>query len=276
MSAGEAVKRDAAWVDREYGREKWPRVLELIDRTLAAEPEMPLARAVAAIHQAELAEGASPVQPEGAVFGGALVDVPPGAAFGAFQQLCTELVRDLSSERTEAVIELGSGWGRNLFSAWLGGGPRDATYVAAEYTEAGREASERVAALEPALNLRALAFDYNAPDLSALGELAEAVVITSHSIEQIPNLEPSVLDAVRGVARSVRVAHLEPVGWQLGSDGPASSRAFAEQHDYNRDLVEVLRAAESRGQLEIETVIPNLVGTRSDNASTLIVWRAGS
>src|SRR5262249_9474582 len=48
-----------------------------------------------------------------------------------------DLVTGYCNPDTECIIELGSGWGANLFHLWLSGAPRKAAYVAPAYTESG-------------------------------------------------------------------------------------------------------------------------------------------
>ena len=63
-------------------------------------------------------------------------------------QLQHEILRNIEAD-TRVILELGSGYSKNLFRVWLNGGPLDALYIGAEYTEAGRECGEFLAALEP-------------------------------------------------------------------------------------------------------------------------------
>ena len=117
-------------------------------------------------------------------------------------------------------------------------------------------------------------WDYHRPDLSVLGSVDEAVVFTAHSVEQIPRLSTQALDAIRGVARQVVCIHFEPVGWQLGGEHPGTSAGYAEGHDYNRNLVELLRSEEQDGALMIDFALPDVVGVNPRNATTVIRWHS--
>jgi hypothetical protein len=272
------VQRSRAWVEREYGDEKWPAMETLVERAIEDEqPEADLARVLARVTRNEWDRRSSPFVPTGAVMWGEWVEIPDSVAFAAHQALIVEAVLGRCRGDTELLLELGSGWGRNVFAIWLAGGPRRARYVAAEYTAAGRRASERLAALAPRLSFESRAFDYNRPDLQSLSGCDHAVVFTVHSVEQVPRLSSAVIDAIRSVAAEVDCVHLEPVGWQLEGmrqTGPGSSREYAERHDYNRDLVQVLRAAEAAGSIRIEEIAPEAVGVVPDNPTTMIHWRA--
>ena len=212
-----------------------------------------------------------------AVVPGDLVQASAGFALAAQQALVVDSVLARCRESTGVIVELGSGWGRNIFAAWLGGAPRGARYVAAEYTGAGRRAAERLAALNPHIAFESHSFDYYQPVLATVPRPSHAVVFTVHSVEQIPQLKPEVIDVIRSIADEVDCVHLEPVGWQLETkSGAGSSREYAERHDYNRNLVALLRAAEAAGDIRIEAILPEAVGANPLNATTMIRWRSAA
>jgi hypothetical protein len=261
-------------VEREYEDEKWPAVERLVQETVAAESAPTLARVLGTVVRKSLT-GDAFVTRRGAVFAGQELDVPLSVSYGAVRRLVLDTVIAACSERTQLVVELGSGPGWAVLGAWLDGGPQDATYVGAEYTRAGRDAADRLAALAPELDFRSLAFDYHEPDLGPLGHVEEAVVFTAHSIEQIPHVNPALFAAIRGLADRVTCLHFEPVGWQLGEDtGAGTSREYAEEHDYTRDLVPRLREEEAAGRISIDTVLPEVVGVNRQNSTTVIGWSA--
>lgn len=269
-----AVDRTKDWIDREYGAEKWPRVQRLIDERIAAEPGACLSRVLRAVARDQWATE-TPLATRQSVVDGGVVELPRSAAFGAAQGLVLDVLASVSSDATGLVVELGAGWSWHLLSFWLAGGPRAATYVGAEYTAAGRRAACSLAALDARLDYRAVDFDYHEPRLEGLGEAEHAVVFTQHSIEQIAYVKPALVDAIRGVARQVTCVHFEPVGWQLhGGALAGSSAAYAQRHDYNRDLVEILRAEQAAGRITIDAIAREIVGVNHENASTIIVWRA--
>jgi hypothetical protein len=268
------MKRDSEHIQREYGREKWPAVAEDVERVLATEHDADLARVLSLVAR-EQWRADDPLRPSPAIVAGQLVQVPPSAAWGAEQGIVLETLLDACSPRTDLIVELGSGWAWHLLSLWCAGGPPAARYIAAEYTEAGRGASEALASLDPRLDFQALPFDYHQPDLGALPPAEEAVVFTVNSVEQVPRLGAAVFDTIRGLAGRVTCLHFEPVGWQLDPTGAGSSQAYAEEQDYNRDLVERLREQEEAARLSIDGVAADVIGVNPRNATTVIRWRAG-
>jgi hypothetical protein len=264
-------------VAREYGEEKWPAVERLVERAFEDEgPEPRMCRVLARLYRDEWYQGDAANTIQEAIVDGRHVHSPRSVTFGGFQHYVTEATLGACDPEPELVVELGSGWGRNLFSVWLASGPPGATYVGAEYTGAGRRAAARIAALEPALRFESIPFDYHSPDLSALPRVGRAVVITVHSVEQIPHVRPEVIESIRGLAGDVECLQFEPVGWQVGdADRAGSSQEHAEAHDYNRNLLSLLREAEAREEIEIVAVDPEVVGAGTFlNATTLVHWRA--
>lgn len=245
------VVRDRRWVEREYGREKWPAVAERIRERDDALPQA-LRRAITP---------ADHVRP--ALFGGQVVDVPASLTSAAYRGWVAATVARYAQD-ADAVVELGAGWGANLFGCYLAGGPRAALYVAAEYTEAGRQAAGLLAERDGDLAFEAAAFDLHQPSLE-LPELRRAVVFTAHAVEQVPHLPTSFVPFVASLADEVTVVHFEPIGWQL-ERGPSD---YAEHHDYNRNLWSLLEDAE----VDVVDVQVDVIGVNPTNPTTLVVWR---
>ena len=204
----------------------------------------------------------------------------------------TDLVAGCCDAATKRIIELGSGWGANLFYLWLGGGPRSADYVALEYTATGREVTQLLAGTEAGLSMTVRPFDYHRPDLSEFRSNDRTVVFTSHSIEQITTLNDALFEELLAIPGLDRVIHVEPVGWQLlgqGAAGPVIGvlsrivpprlsleldvRRRNRSTAYNRDLIGRLRGLERAGRIHIERIAKNYVGPNPLNPGTAIVWR---
>ena len=267
------VTRDADWIEREYGREKWPAVERLIEDEIEGEsPDPDLARVLGRVIRRER-YSPDPADSIETVLSGTSLEVPQSAAFGAQHGLIVDAVANACTPETDLVVELGAGWARYLLSLYAAGGPADATYVAAEFTEAGRRASERLAGLAPDLRFMSMPFDYTDPQLGDLPDAEEAVIFSVSSVEQVPHLPESLFSSLAGIASRVTALHLEPVGWQLDpAPRSASSREYAERHDYSRDLVERLRAADAVGVIELGLTLVDVIGTNPQNAVSLVSW----
>jgi len=203
-----------------------------------------------------------------------------------------DLVAGYCDADTRRIIELGSGWGANLFYLWLSGAPRSAMYTALEYTEAGRDVTQLLGSTEANLALQIRPFDYHRPDLSEFRTSEKTIVFTSYSIEQITHLSDALFEELLAIPGLDRVIHVEPVSWQLmaqGALGPLIGglsyvmpprlsleidlRQRSRASGYNRDLVPKLRALERAGRIVIERVEKNYIGPNPLNPATAIVWR---
>jgi hypothetical protein len=268
------MRRTREQVEREYGEQKWPAMERLIDAEKRAEPDAGLARVLGRVARSQW-QSDEPLGTRPFVVGGETAQMPLSGSYGAAQGIVLDLVKHACGDSTDLIMELGSGWGWHILSAWATGGPRRATYVGAEYTEAGRRASMSIAELDDKLDFVALPFDYHEPAFEGLGEREHAVVFTAHSIEQIPEVKPALFQAVRGVARRVTCLHFEPVGWQVpGYSGQGSSRAYADGHDYTRNLIDSIRAEADAGRLVLDTVVPDVFGINAKNSTTIVAWRS--
>jgi hypothetical protein len=260
-------------VEQEYGQEKWPAMQRRIEALIASEPDIGLARAVSSVARSQWPHD-DPFGTRAFTVDGDETQLPPAGGFGAAQFIVQDLIADACGEDTDLIVELGSGFGWHILTAFATGGPREATYVAAEYTQAGREAAQLLASLDDRLRFRAIEFDYHEPRFEGLGHARHAVVFTAHSIEQIPQVRPELFAAIRGLADRVTCLHFEPAGWQVeGHDGHGSSSAYADEHDYNRNLVGALRDEEAAGRVVIEELLPDVFGINPRNSTTVVRWR---
>jgi len=119
---------------------------------------------------------------------------------------------------TTAVMELGSGWGSNLFQLYLVRGAtrsKRTIYYGGEYTREGQICSKFIATRDEHLKFRAFNFDFRAPDVTFLcRQKGHILLFTNHSIEQVDEINPDLFDQLREIANDVTVVHFEPIGWQ--------------------------------------------------------------
>ncbi len=185
------------------------------------------------------------------------------------------------SHDADIIAELGSGWGYNLFNMWLKGSNRSANYFAFEYTEAGRKCTQRLMDYEPGMAISSHAFNYHEPDLSPMstgtGRCKRAVFFTSHSIEQVQTLKKEVFYQMIQSADQVAALHFEPVGFQfrdmvgrIGSEGVEEK--YIKRHKYNENLYELLCELEKEGLLKIDEAVPDIMGVKIFNSTSLIRW----
>jgi hypothetical protein len=183
---------------------------------------------------------------------------------------------------TVNIIELGSGYSKNLFGIWLNGGPLNANYLGMEYTAAGRDCSCFLARLEPHIRHKSFEFDYYKPALPVFDRDAKTFVFTCYSIEQITRLGAATFDALLGIPGLYKVVHIEPVGWQRGPrllpfpTEPmlwVSTRISARRTRYNTDLLTTVDSLERAGRITLAHPPKiNYLAHRPNLPGTIITW----
>ena len=168
---------------------------------------------------------------------------------------------------SRSIVETGCGYGYNLAllarahpsRAYFGGDLASTAVELADHLY-GKGGSPRVEA-----------FDYYSAKYDLLDRIEGPVtVFTCHSIEQLPTAAP-FLDALKRHARKIAgVVHFEPI---FEVHGPnllgRLRRAHAESLDYNRDLLTLLN---SRADIAVQSVEPNVLGLNPLNPTTFIHW----
>ena len=177
----------------------------------------------------------------------------------------------------DTIIELGCGYGRNLFNIFYGGGPQDARYYGGELTASGVAMAREIAALDPAMQASFFPFDYLEPAL-AIEPVERALVFTMHSIEQVCQIDPRLFGVIAGTGRRVDCIHLEPFGFQFAELGPASieHRKQAIENNWNLNFAAALQEAKQAHGLNISCVVTELsLAVDPHNPTSLAIWQAG-
>lgn len=266
------VVRDTTWVQREYGWEKWPDILSKIKRHIAS-GERSLSRVLAAVMREEL--GTPSLARIEAISFSKHVQVANSLVCYGFYALVAEAVIAACQENTQAIVDLGCGWGRSLFEVWLRGGPSSPTYYGFDLTRAGIDCVEALAQLEPAMKVCTAEFDFYHPDYSSLSRpLEHAVVFTVSSIQQLPAIETQTYNAILDIAKAIDCLHFEQIGWQMHpGKRTAADREYALRNDYNQNLWCVLSEMSSAGKIEFCEVEPDVFGMQGIYPLTLVHWR---
>jgi hypothetical protein len=243
--------------------------LEVAARRIVASGEHELSRAVRRVEAEWRSTSTLPV--DGTSFGTA-VTLPHASLIGARRDLIVRVFLDACTPRTTMVVELGSGWGNNLLDLYLWGGPK-VPYFALEPTRSGRACVTTLAQLAPDLDLVALPFDYEHSEYELPRANEHVVVLTCMSIEQIPEVPREAITGLFDLGHSLTVVHFEPLGWQIRG-GPESEKAhrYALRRGYNRNLWPLLNELAEAGELTIDTVVPDMIGNKRKQSSSLVVW----
>lgn len=249
-------ERSAKEVEREYGSEKWGKVLDWLKETKAITKDGLLAQ-----------QGIDPDAELLYMEGDNLFKARAAEIMEKYSRLLLDTIRPYASR---TIIELGSGLGDKLLSVVAGVGNVDRAF-GGEYTSSGVECG-RLLARDSSGNIDFFRFDYNDPTtLAALPE--GGLIYTSHSIEQIPSLLDSFIEGVIKT-KPQHVIHLEP----CYEDQDQSTmiglmrRKYIEMNDYNRNLVGVLRKYEASGKISIVKHEQNVFSDTPFNPTSVLVW----
>jgi hypothetical protein len=248
--------------------EEWSKVLGVVDDVIAS-GERSLAGAVR--RTIERSRGAD-LTPETCFALGQTISLPRIVLYAGRQAMISQVLAGQRREDTDLVVELASGWGVNLLSLYLNGGPPKARYVGLEPTESGRECAKRLAALDPALDLTCAPFDFRAPNFAALPNGARHVLVFScHGVEQVPALPKDFIASLLGLGVQVTGVHIEPIGWQISPDANQATYESCRKFGYNENLWTLLTGCPD---IVIETAAPDVIGLKAKNASSLVIWRS--
>jgi hypothetical protein len=241
---------------REYDREKWGVVLTWL-------------RAQSRVSMEDLlrAQGMEPERIIAYARDNQFFTAPAREVMVAYENLLFEKLRP---HATGALAELGCGLGDKLLRMAELLKPK--TVFGGEFTMSGVECGRFLAKMS-SINAQFKHFDYNNPaTLEAVPK--HAMVFTSHSIEQIPNLsETFIAGLIRRAPRAV--LHFEPdyEGHDANSLTGLMQRRYAELNDYNRNLWGLLKTFETKGQIRILEHSTDVFGINPFNSTSIFIWQ---
>lgn len=204
-------------------------------------------------------------------FNGNIIILPKHTSYD-FTTLLIDLID--ATGPYDAIIELGCGYGGNLFEIFYGGGPREAKYIGGEFTKSGIEIAQKLAKKAPKMKTEFFHFNHLEPKLPFKKPFKRAFVFTCHSIEQVMQINENWFDEVVKAGEFVRGAHLEPFGFQLKNSGPLSDmhKDFMIQNSWNINFAEVLRQAVERKIVKDEQIFLEMGVTPDTNVGSLAFW----
>ena len=204
-------------------------------------------------------------------FNGNIIILPKHTSYD-FRILLIDLID--ATGPYDAIIELGCGYGRNLFEIFYGGGPREAKYIGGEFTKSGVEIAQKLAKKASKMKTEFFHFNHLEPKLPFKKPFKRAFVFTCHSIEQVMQINENWFDEVVKAGEFVRGAHIEPFGFQLKNSGPLSDmhKDFMIQNSWNINFAEVLRQAVERKIIKDEQIFLEMGVTPDVNVGSLAFW----
>ena len=174
----------------------------------------------------------------------------------------------------DSLVELGCGFGANLFSLALSG-----SWTELVGLDISPNAVETGTRLADHFNMDSVRFghiDLTEPGHPGFEAIAGKLVLTYLSLEQLPSNLDDALGAIRA-AGPARVVHVESA-FELLRWGPldVANRLYVRSMDYQRTLLQRLRAMQQTGMIEIERCERLPFAPTLHNDMSLVVWRPRS
>ena len=186
------------------------------------------------------------------------------------------LVDILNQDEYDCVIELGCGYGRNLFNIFYSGGPINANYFGGEFTNSGVEIATKLAKKARRMKVKFFHFNHLEPNLDFITKkkFKKALVFTSHSIEQVTQINENWFEVVSKAANFVRGVHLEPFGFQMKELGPATKlhKEFFAKNSWNQNFAEVFIKAQNEKIISLDGLVLEIGFGDPVNPGSLLFW----
>ena len=171
------------------------------------------------------------------------------------------------------IVELGAGYGSKILA--LASRPEfsDLDLFAGEFTPMGRSAIRELARRD-GTHISVGVCDFFEPSIGDFGVPPDSIIFTSYAMMYVPKLPTNVVDVIASLEPRV-VVHFEPCFEHYTPDTLHGllCRKYIEVNDYNRDLVTVLRSAQSARRVEIVREDRVVFGMNALMPVSVVAWR---
>lgn len=178
----------------------------------------------------------------------------------------SEKINSLVTEDTDCVIELGSGWGRNVISNHILN--PDWNMMGGELTDEGVSALNHFINKHELSNIESTYFNWcDVEDFCNFVKdrnYKEIIIYSIHSIEQVSYLEVEQFEKLLNLPFKIKFFHVEPCSWQW--DGNRHT------HEWNENFKTILDTLEEKGKIknvnvELDGCKLNIKGSGGDGVS---------
>ena len=179
----------------------------------------------------------------------------------------------------DAIVELGSGWGRNIFTYLNENDLSNIDIYSGEFTESGLEIQKYLNDnFYKKNNLHIFHFDYNNSNIFFKRinnkKYNKILYLTFWSIEQITYLNDTLFNNIKNSSKNISCIHIEPVGWQINKNSIMEENKIGNKSYYNKNLYSKLLELSKENKISISNIILDLFNTSSykNSCGTLIEW----
>ena len=174
----------------------------------------------------------------------------------------------------DAVVEIGSGWGRNLFEIFYNSG-WPGPYFGGEITSSGQDLAAYLTLMADGMQASFHPYDHENPDISFIGDKQKVLIFSVHSIEQVKYIPEDFFDRLCAFAPEMTGLHIEPFGFQSKILGKISEiqRDLNKERGWNLNFFDTLCASERRKILDVNCVAEEIFCSEdATNPSSLAMW----
>ena len=176
----------------------------------------------------------------------------------------------------DCVVELGGGWGRNLFDLWHAGLSSEIKLYSADNSTWGKKIALKLSSLCPDIPIVPVSFDIENPDFSFLTGEKRVLYFSHFTMMYISELKEEFFEKMTQANDKITCIHFEPMGFQISkSQGYVSlvQNVEATLRNFNRNLINVLSDLKMRGKIDLTHVYKELIPSRDRTHSTsIIIW----
>jgi hypothetical protein len=209
-------------------------------------------------------------RPITAMIGGELTRIGASEYYAYRTKVLAETVRRFGGD-AEALVEIGSGAGRNLFALAYAG--HWSKLLGLELSPTGREVTQRVAERFSLSSVHSAEIDLLDPSSPGFDRLRGATVFSFYCLEQLPAHTREVMQNLLS-AGVRRVIHIEPTPelFSYLSLKDLATISYIWRQDYQRTIVSVARRMEEQGLIRVLEVARLNFAPSCRNDPTLVVW----
>lgn len=184
-------------------------------------------------------------------------------------------VLSLFRDDFDCIIELGAGYGRNLFILDKILNQPKVKYHSAEYTKSGRELSEMLATkFMPKMNFKTHFLDHKEPDFSFLKDSKKALIFSCHSIEQVPKTPNDYYEKLARSGPEITGIHLEPFGFQMEEETDILDphHQFSLERKFNLNLYKTLKNSNKLNIINLHSCKRDIAFTQAEKPTSIAIW----
>lgn len=178
----------------------------------------------------------------------------------------------------DSVVEIGAGWGRNLFDLWHAGLGAEIELLSADSAKNAATILTKLKTLDPALPINPVPFDISAPDFSFSQAKRHVLYFSYFTMMYASELDDAFFLRLIDANPNATFIHFEPVGFQLNKVQSHVARVQeveAQLRNYNQNLMDILIGLRDKGVINLTHAYKDLLPYRHRaHAISVVIWNS--